>query len=235
MIESVLLLGWGAASRRQLQPYVELYAQRGLAAVCEVLDPAVIWGSASMDAELARMAERARALEGELLVHMFSRVGFISYAALLDAGQGSSLGERVAAHVFDSGPGVPRRLTPSIYAQQMASGMVRAGLGDSGLGRVLRPALELALRAQYRMVPEVSHAYASARARFSELAPVVPALCLYGLADELVAPREVECFTTSERRRGARVELCAFAGSRHVQHLRQHPQRYAAALREFSP
>lgn len=233
MIAGVVLLGWGAAKRRHLRPYEALYRERGLEVVSEVLDPMAARRGAPMDAEIARIARQVCVLEGPLLVHMFSRVGFITYAALLESAAGERLRTRVAAHVFDSGPGVPLRLTPGVYVEQMAGGIVAPLVDRPWRRQLLELPLRAALHGHYHLAPRVRRHYADARARYVMHAPIVPALCLYSPTDCVVDARSVEAFAERERREGASVELCVFPGSAHVQHLRLDPARYGDALDTF--
>lgn len=233
MIASALLLGWGAARRRHLQPYEALYRERGLEVASELLDPLAARRGACMARDIERIAARVAALDGPLLVHMFSRVGFITYGALLESSEGRRLRARVAAHVFDSGPGVPLRLTPALYAAQMARGMLATSGQAARPRRLPELALCAALLVHYHLSPGVRRHYADARARHAAYAPVVPALCLYSPMDLVVDAHDVEAFAVHERERGAQVELCEFPRSAHVQHLRLHRARYRDAVDAF--
>ncbi|CAG7820796.1 unnamed protein product [Allacma fusca] len=58
-------------------------------------------------------------------------------------------------------------------------------------------------------------------------------LFLYSKADSITPWREIEKIASTLRFRGNSVMLVKFPGSKHVQHLRKHPEVYAAAISTF--
>ena len=60
-----------------------------------------------------------------------------------------------------------------------------------------------------------------------------PWLVVYGDADRVIAPHDVQHVMQLRRANGGHVESHCFAGARHVQLLRTHPEKYKSVVKDF--
>ena len=71
------------------------------------------------------------------------------------------------------------------------------------------------------------------RSAWAQHAPLAPQLYLYSSADVLIPAAHVEACMAQQAQRGVRVEGRRWEESGHCEHLRRHPEEYAALVRSF--
>lgn len=173
-----------------------------------------------------------------ILIQCMSNTGGITYADTLTAYRklhGVGLPQQLV--VYDSTPGSPffsmvnlqrwsRAMTvglgpklpkfpPAKAAAQVACGAYLCGrFGvDKFVGR------------------EPAGVYATRAMSTPDLCPTASnKLYLYGTDDEIILPQDVEGFIKQSREIGYHAEAEKFEGSGHVGHMREHPERYWAAI-----
>lgn len=239
----VLVLGWGASTRRQLEPFLELW--RGLGARPTAFVPDTLRSLAMPQ----HFRDQARELAGRRwdVVHALSDNGFIAWSLILDElarrggappAAGRREGSAPAAVLLDSCPGCPRWQTRTGFAAAFGRGLTPATL--RALGRrpvevhpVVTPVLERVFAGVYRAFPATMALLASAPDRVLDLAPHVPHTVIAGPDDAIVPEPVVDAFVDALRGRGHDVEVVRVTGSNHVAHLRRHPARYRDAARDL--
>ena len=232
-MRSVLLIGWGGATPRQLRPYVRWYEAEGFAVEHYTLDMAKVLSARLIVEDLEQILARLERSSAPLLVHAFSNNGFCLYATLLDVDEGGVLRRRVAAHVFDSGPGIPRVMSRAQYVAHLQTGLFPKLSNARGLRGLQRVLVRLALSVPTHLFPEVGDRYRVARGHYAARAPQVPLLALGTSSDPLIDHDALADLLDQERARGVSVSSVDFPDSDHVLHFHYERDAYAAALREF--
>lgn len=230
---NAVLLGWAGSTERQLRLVERHYAARGLSTIVAI--PNVMRAMAFPSGwarEGAKVAARARATRGPIVVHAFSNAGFWTYAAMLLADR--SLHERIAAVVIDSAPGFPARLDVRFTTRAATMAMMPMLL------RALRqrPALSHRyLDLPLRTFMVLWYAVSPRQIRWTEATLEVvrttgswPLLFLYSRADELVSAQHVEAFLATL---GDRARSLVWNDSDHVRHMIVHRTAYFAAIDEL--
>lgn len=245
---TVLVLGWGASTRRQLEPFLRMWRDLGATPTAFVPD------TLRSLARPQHFRDQARALASRRwdVVHALSDNGFVAWSLILDeltrgGGARSAPGGRAApssparptsawpaAVLLDSCPGCRRWRTEAGFASSFGRGLTPATL--RALGRrpvevhpLVTPLLERAFRGVYRAFPGTTDLLGGAYERVLARSPPVPHLVVAGPDDAIVSESEVAAFVDALRNRGRAVDLLRLTGSGHVGHLRRHPQAYAAA------
>ncbi len=230
----------------QLLAYERLYKLLGLEASSVI--PNTLEGLGRADAYARSLAPLAAELAAEagarpLLVHLFSDNGFIGWAALLDALDGTEDGRRARAAirgvVMDSSPGLWAVRGPIDFARRFALGMTPAVSRMAKMGARERLPLVTSLLAfgflGYQLVFRGSvRTMLSAGRRVEAKQPACPHLFLFGEQDVLVPPRDVRAWIARQRAAGMDVDEQAFPTARHVALFPNDPRRYRAALTAFT-
>lgn len=225
----VLVLGWGASTRRQLEPFHDLW--RGLGARPTVFVPDTLRSLA----QPGHLQDQARALAARRwdVVHALSDNGFVAWSLILGelARRG---GAPPAAVLLDSCPGCRRWATREGFAASFGRGLTPATLRAVGrppveVHPIVTPLLERAFRGVHRAFPASMVMLAAAHHRVLELSPDVPHLVIAGPGDTIVPEDEILTFCRELRGRGHDVDVLRVPGSSHVAHLRRAPGRYREA------
>lgn len=241
----VLVLGWHAATERQLRPLARWYEGRGHA-VRVVLTPT--FRTMGLPGAWARFGrELAEALEAEtrrdpraVLVHAFSNAGFWTLAALADALDAHAPSVQLEGLVIDSAPGFPEKV-PFWFTARYATPAMMPGLLTAlgGKPRAFHPLLSPPIAAFFA----VWHVLARPQVRFMEdgqrkvraliAARALPLLVIGSDADALIPREHVDRFVRAVEARGTPVERLWFERSAHVRHLFEHRAEYFARLESF--
>lgn len=238
----MLVLGWHAATERQLRPLARWYEGRGYA-VRVVLTPTFrtmglpgAW--ARFGRELAR--ELAHGAERDVIVHAFSNAGFWTLAALADALDAHAPHVRIRGVVIDSAPGFPEKV-PFWFTARYATPAMMPGL-LAALGRRPRsfhPLLSPPIAAFFAVWhvlarPQVAFMGAGQRkVRALIAARALPLLVIGSDADALIPREHVDGFVRAVEAGGTRVERLWFEKSAHVRHLFEHRAAYLERLTAF--
>ena len=170
-----------------------------------------------------------------------SLAGYLTSGLALERLAGSGAGREllgsVGGAVFDS---TPCELTPAVAARGVLVGAAPSVLGllepgGAGGGPAWGPlggALEGALSA-YLSLGGVRRTVGAAFAAWDRHGPACDRLMLYSEADWVVPASGVRAFADRWRARGIGVRERAWAGSRHVEHLRQDADGYGEVLDGF--
>lgn len=231
-----VILGWGNATDRQLEPYRRLW--RRLGAEPRTFVANALKGTFSPGPQIDKVRREARAIARaseagarDIWVHAFSDNGFITWGVMLEElaalPDGVRARDAVRGVVFDSAPGLHEGRRRHEFAYRMARGMTPGLLHL--LGREARvehplitPALELGFGALYTYRawrgPARSLAIEIARMYDRVLAwePAAPQLYLYAEHDLIVRPAAVERHVARERARGVRARAVMIEGAAHV-------------------
>jgi hypothetical protein len=231
-----IILGWGNATHRQLEPYRRLWRRLGAEPRTYVANP--LLGSFAPSAQIRKIRRETRAIvrasaEGrrDIWVHALSDNGFITWGVMLEElaalPEGVRTREAVRGVVFDSTPGLHQGRRRHEFAYRMARGMTPGLLHV--LGREVRPehplitpALELGFGALYMFrdgfgrrggfAVEIAHLYE----RVLRWEPDAPQLYFYGDLDRIVTPYAVEEHIGRERARGIRARGVLIHDAPHV-------------------
>lgn len=240
-----LLLGWGNASPSQLLVYERIHRSMGLEPTTVIPDTRK--GIADADAyprDLAPLAAELASEGGErpIVVHLFSDNGFIGWASLLDALDGTPGGRlavgAIRGVVLDSSPGLWAVRGPVDFARRFALGMTpavsrRAGLGARERLPIVTPLLALGFMGYQLFFRGPVRVMLSASNRVAAKQPRCPHLFLFGEDDVLVPPSDIRAWVAKQRELGIDVEEHAFPGARHVAVLPKDPRRYRTLLASF--
>jgi pimeloyl-ACP methyl ester carboxylesterase len=241
----VVLLGWGNAARSQLAVYERLYRLLGLDPT--TLIPDTLEGLGRANAYARTVAPLAADLAAEagarpIVVHLFSDNGFMGWAALLGALDGSESGRSalgaIVGVITDSAPGLWAVRGPVDFARRFALGMTPAVSRVAGLGArerlpVVTPLLALGFLGYQVFFRRAVRALLSAWKQVAAKQPRCPHLFLYGERDALVPPRDVRAWIERQREAGIETESHAFPEGRHVALFPNDPKRYRATVDAF--
>jgi len=240
MKPTVLLLGWGGATSRQLRVYGQWYEKRGFTVIPYIADVRSILRPARVQEDLSHFAQGLAgdlAADGPVIVHLFSNNGFIVYGWLLrHSGCGPHLRRRVVGHVMDSAPGLPEPLTAPRFVSTLRRAITPLLLPNNVPGWIGRTAVLLGgplFWSIYYLMPRVQRYMAAARPNYRGAAPAVPLFAVYSPADAVVPAAIVDAFVREEQERGCRVEALRFEDSPHVGHWVHHRAAYGEALEAF--
>lgn len=232
-MRSVLLIGWGGAKPRQLRPYVRWYEAEGFAVEHYTLDMTKVVSARLIIEDLEQILARLARSSAPLVIHSFSNNGFCLYATLLDMDEEGVLRRRVVAHVFDSGPGVPRKMSRAQYVDHLQTGLFPKLSNARGLRGLQRTMVRFVLGIHTRLFPAVCDRYRVARRNYAARAPQVPLLALGTARDPLIDHDALADLLARERARGVSVSSVDFPDSDHVLHFHYERDAYAAALHQF--
>jgi Eukaryotic protein of unknown function (DUF829) len=174
-----------------------------------------------------------------LLFHVFSGGGFIFTNWLLqmlaDTGgrEADALRRSIAGVVFDSSPA-------AVTADVSSRALVAAILGRpaEGIERTKRGTVRSVTLAVdgYLRLPFVRGPLLGTESAWTDeagVAPRCPQLYLFSDRDALVDPAVIERFMAGQVALGRDVRSVRWHDSEHVDHMRAHPEEYAAAVRSF--
>lgn len=229
-----VILGWGNATDRQLEPYRRLWRRLGAEPRTYVANP--LLGTVSPASEIRKVRREASEIvrasgagARDVFAHLLSDNGFITWGVVLEElgalPDGARTRDAVRGVVLDSTPGLHHGRRRAQFARRMAQGMAPGVLRLLGRDahrelRFFRPALELVFSAIYtfrewrgqRPAVEIAELYE----RVLRWEPAAPQLYFYGERDRISPPRGVEEHIARERARGLRARGVLVPGAPHV-------------------
>lgn len=241
---SVLLLGWGGCSERQLEPFAQMHRELGRetrAFICPMLRALLHFEGErrAFRAEAAWLA--AAAAKRPVIIHSFSDNGFFSLCMLLSVLRESPEGRRAIANlrgvILDSGPALYAAVGRE-FSARFASALTPFCLRGLGLPAQQHHDLATpALRACFGLyqacwagtVRRIVGAYDEVSFDY----PRCPHLFLYSNDDPVSPRRDIEAFAEGQKARGVPVETRCFSTDRHLGALRADPRVYRGAVAAF--